>query len=500
MVREQDSIAMGSRRSQADRYDAAVTLTRLWALLAVGLPTLAAVIAPLQTVDLTYHLRAGAEILDTRAIPAADTWTFTATGLPWTDQQWGAQLLLAMVYRAGGWTGLVILRAVLVALTFGCVFLVSRRAGLGVRLAAGITLAAFAVSAAGLALRPQLFGVALLAVVLLLVADRRAHPGRMWAVPVVVLAWANLHGSFFLGSVVLGLAWLEDLHDRIERRHLALVVAVVAAVAACVTPFGPLVWSYAIGLSTNPDVTQRITEWQRTSPFEIPGLLFYASAAAVLLLVARRWRTSSWPAFVWLGLFFVIGAYAARGIAWWSIGAVVPVAGMLASARPATVGGVERTTPPILRRLNAVIAGAIVLAGVAALPAWRPVDAGLNAPAGVLASAPPGITGELRDLARPGDRLLNAQVWGSWFEFALPNVPVAIDSRIELFPTATWDAYDVILGGGPQWEAQLAAWDVTIAAVTATDASFVERLEGAGWRVVYSDTGGWILTSPDRSG
>ena len=55
-----------------------VSLRQLWAFLAIALPVLAAVIAPLPSVDLAYHLRAGAEILATRAIPSVDTWTFTA--------------------------------------------------------------------------------------------------------------------------------------------------------------------------------------------------------------------------------------------------------------------------------------------------------------------------------------------------------------------------------------------------------------------------------------
>ena len=67
--------------------------------------------------------------------------------------------------------------------------------------------------------------------------------------------------------------------------------------------------------------------------------------------------------------------------------------------------------------------------------------------------APSGITAALRGLARPGDRLVNPQLWGSWFEFAVPDLPVAIDSRIELIPVSVWDARDLIEAGGDGWEA-----------------------------------------------
>ena len=44
----------------------------------------------------------------------------------------------------------------------------------------------------------------------------------------LVAVWANVHGSFFLGPVILGLAWLEDVHDRVGSRHRLLAIAVVS--------------------------------------------------------------------------------------------------------------------------------------------------------------------------------------------------------------------------------------------------------------------------------
>ena len=173
----------------------------------------------MSTVDLTYQLRAGAEILGGQGIPSVDTWTFTAAGLPWFDQQWGAQVVLSVIFQVAGWTGLALLRGGLVALIFGCLFEIGRRRDLGLRRSAWLALAAFVVCAPALALRPQLGGMALFAATLLIVSDRRAHPARLWIVPVLVAAWANIHGSFFLGPLVLGLAWLEDVHDRGSPGH-----------------------------------------------------------------------------------------------------------------------------------------------------------------------------------------------------------------------------------------------------------------------------------------
>jgi hypothetical protein len=475
-----------------------MSLARLWAVLAILLPVLAALIANLSSVDLAYQLRAGAIVLDGGGIPRTDTFTFTAAGLPWVDQQWGAQVILAAVYRLGGWTGLVLLRALLVGLLFGLIFLACRLRGADLRRAAWLTLAAFFVAAVALALRPQLFGMVLLAATLAIVAARRRRPNLVWVVPLIVLAWANIHGSFFLGPVVLGLAWLEDLRDRAPSPHRLLLVAVAAVGAAFVNPFGAEVWSYAVGLSTNAQVTARITEWQPTTLRTIPGMLFFGSALAVATFLARRGRPTSWATLAWLAVFFIVGAYAIRGVAWWPLGAAFAVAGLLGEATQTATAPVERATPAGTARLNAIVVGALVLAGGVLLPIWRTVDPGLGAPAGVVGSAPPGITAQLRSLGRPGDHLFNPQQWGSWFEFALPAVPVAIDARIELFPAKTWDEYEAVVAGAEGWQGILDGWGVSVVVAAKADDAFANRLAAAGWRRVHADDDGSIFVRGDR--
>lgn len=474
-----------------------MTMSRLWAFLAVSLPVLATMIGSLATTDLTYHLRAGNEFLDTGTITTVDTWSFTALGTHWVNQQWGAQVLFAGIFRLGGWTGLLLLRALLAGITFGCIFALCRRRGVSVRVSAVLTLMAFSFAAIALGMRPQAIGMAFFAILLYLVWDRRAHPERLWAIPVIVLAWANIHGSFFFGPLVLGLAWLEDLRDRVPQRHRTLLIGIVSALAACITPFGPSVWIYAAGLSTNPQVTERIAEWVPTSIRSEPGLLFFGSVLLVIVLIARRGQKVPWPTLAFLGVFFLIGAYAARGVAWWPLAAAAVVAGLIGDQ----AHGAEKPEPtmrPVFRRLNLVIVGAFVLAGIAFLPVWRPYDARLNAPFEFLTWAPPGITASLRELAVPGDRVFNPQEWGSWFEYEFPSVLVAMDSRIELYPAEVWKDYDGVIAGRAGWEDRLSTWGVTIAVTAKRDQDMADRLTAIGWRSVYSDKDGSISVAPGR--
>jgi hypothetical protein len=265
-------------------------------------------------------------------------------------------------------------------------------------------------------------------------------------------------------------------------------------VTTLLNPFGPTVWAYAVGLSTNPEVTARISEWQPTTPRTVPGILFFASALATAMLLVRRGRPTSWPTLAWLGVFFVVGAYAIRGVAWWPLGAAIAIAGVLggtaaASGRPIAVAA---------RRINVAIVAALVVTVIVLLPIWRASDPVIGAPASVLTDAPSGLTAALRATARPGDRLFNPQPWGSWFEFTIPDLPVAIDSRIELFPVATWDDYDSVASGRDGWQAVLERWHITIALVSAGDEALAERLAALGWRQSYEDRYGQIFVAPGR--
>ena len=470
-------------------------LERLWLLLALALPALVSLLVPMPAVDLAYQVRAGEEILRTGAIPAVDTYTFTVAGAPWLDQQWLAQVLLALGFRAGGWELLVVLRAALVSASFGLLTWTALARGARPRTAAMLALVAFALAAPALALRPQLFAIGTLAALLLLVARRHRHPRAFWLAPLLVVAWANLHGSFVLAPILLGYAWLDDL-ARGRSARLSLAFLVVGTAATLVNPFGAEVWAYAAGIGANPAIAGQATEWQRTTPFTVPGLLFYLSAAAALALAVRGRAGLGPPDWLLLVALFAMGVWAVRGLAWWPFGAVFVLGGL-----PDALRGVSRTgddlpdASPIISqararrasRLPAAMAALLVALIVVALPWWRPADP-VTGRAGILSYAPSGIAAELRTLAPPGTRVLAAQTWTSFLEWAVPDARYFLDSRFELFPAEVWADRAAIAAGGPGADEALKRWDVDLLVLPGG-----VRPELTGWTVVYEDPDGAIL-------
>ncbi len=484
------------------------TLAELWTFLAIALPVFASLIATLSAVDLAYQLRVGAEILGGSGIPVVDSWTFTANGRPWLDQQWGAQVALAQIYAVAGWTGLVILRATLVGLISGLILLAIRlRApAMRPRTAALLALAAFVVMAPALALRPQLLAMALFTLTLVLLAARRTHPRAIWFIPVIAAVWANVHGSFILAPVLVGIALVEGIRERSgtradARRRCIVLIATLAATVA--TPFGWRVWEYAFGIARNAQITSQISEWQPPRFTDVPGLLFWGSVAVTGLVVvgfATLGRRVRPEALVGLIGFALLGAMASRGVAWWPGVAVVAIAGIWSDGRPADAGEPVPASRAARRHgLNAVVGGILFAASIALIPAWRPVDTGTGAPAGVLTDAPSGITRALRAIAQPGDRVWNAQVWGSWLEFAVPGPRYALDSRIEVFPAHVWSDAALISSGEDGWSKVLDARNVTIVVSDTGDPRLVARLRlSAGWAIAYADNNGAIWVRLDR--
>lgn len=460
-------------------------LDRVWGLLPVLVPFLVTLTATMGAVDLAYQIRAGDGILATAALPRFDTYAFTTSGVRWLDQQWGAQVALALTHRAGGWAALVVLRAALIGTTYGLVYLACRARGAGRRTSSLLTFAGIALGLRGLALRPQLFAFPLLTASLWVLAGRRDHPRRIWWLPVFAIALANLHGAFVLVPVFAGLALLEDLIDRDPGARRTLSVGLVATAATLVNPFGAGAWRYALGIATNPVIRDTISEWRPTSVGTISGAVFAASVALLVALFLRRGRPVDLAAIAWLAVFGAIAVPASRGIVLWGLVAPTVAARMLRSDETAALSDTSR-------RMVAV-AVALAVVAVVALPWLRGTT-----PDALLARAPVGLTEAVDRAVPPGTNLYVWQPWGSWFEFALPEDRVFVDSRIELFSAAVWHEYnDVRLAQGA-WSSILQRYDVGAIVIDAENEALLARLPGqTGWTKVFEDEDGAVFARDD---
>ena len=467
-----------------------LSIDRTWTLIALAIPLVGGLALTMSTVDLTYHVRLGEQILH-GTLPRTDAFTFSAPGGSWVDQQWLAQAILAIVFRADGWNTVLLLKAALIGGGFALVFAACRASGASVRAAAGLTVASYLLSSQNLGMRPQLFAVPLFAATLWISATRRANPRRQWAIPVLAMLWANLHGSFVLAPALVAFDWLEDRRERAPGARRTLVIGLVAGLATLLNPFGLGVWTYAVEIGTNPTITRFASEWEPTTIRSFTGAGLFASAVVVAWFIIRRPEPVPWPTLLRLVFFFALALPAIRGVVWWAMVAPVTVAGLL-RPKAAAAGEPEadrRGSPVMNFSMAAVVAAAVVVA----LPWWRTAPPGEASH--LLDKAPEGLAVATAAVSEAGDHVWVDQVWASWFEFRLPDRLVFVDSRIELYPQGVWTDYLDAANGREGWQAIMDRWDVDVAVLSPRQSGeLLERIvRDRGWQRTYRDDDGSVF-------
>ncbi|MGH7723495.1 MAG: hypothetical protein ACRENL_11830 [Candidatus Dormibacteria bacterium] len=247
--------------------------------------------------DFWWHVLVGDRILD-GSFPRVDPFTFTATGHPFITQEWGSEVIYALLLHLG--MGAVIcLMAVVTVLGLGIALHRARAYTRSPAVLAAVGALALAVAVSTFGPRSQMFTFTFSALLLLILDRHRRAGGRViwWCVPLFCV-WSNLHGGF---SVGLGLFLVVTVAEVIERRagsarsprpprtrSLALVLA--ASVASIgLNPNGYSVLLYAGGLLANPVAQANLDEW-RSPSFHDPTFLPLAILVALLVLAGSRAR------------------------------------------------------------------------------------------------------------------------------------------------------------------------------------------------------------------
>ena len=151
--------------------------------------------------DVWWHLRAGKEILDSGVI-RHDSFSYTKAGADWIDHSWGSEVIMSLLWRGLGYGGLELLAGTLALLGGVFVFLMS--SGDAHVRAAAVACASLTASIFLASPRPQMFSYALTGAGLYVLFLRRFR-GRdaLWLIPVLMLVWANLHGGFAIGLLLI---------------------------------------------------------------------------------------------------------------------------------------------------------------------------------------------------------------------------------------------------------------------------------------------------------
>jgi hypothetical protein len=449
----QDASVIHSRTQPAHRHRSPwPSLEHLWVLLPIALVALRVQLTPITPNDFWWHLATGRVIAQTGQIPTADAWSWTQQGQPYFNQPWLAQLAMYAVHAGGGVPLLAVLQTVVIGGSFALLHRTCRHEGAGPRVATLATLLGAFVGFDNWQIRPQSYAVPLFVVTLGVVLRwRRTGWAPLWVLPLLMVVWVNVHGTFTLLPALCGTVWLGAVwarwrqHSGPSWRACTVFVGwiVLAMIATLFNPYGMAVWHYVGGLLGNRAVQSLVTEW--ASPFRdlqspMTIVFFGIFAAFAGVLVWRRQRVVLGDLLL-LAPFAVLAFQSVRNILWFGI-VVAPVAARLLAVQRAAA---KRADVVVLNRAVVALL-AIMLA--ATLPWWKEQ---LNLPPKLGALlAPQTATDAVAQLdalpSRP-QRLFHSMGVGSYLIWAVPDQQVFMDARIELYPYEQWRDYVRLTNG-----------------------------------------------------
>ncbi|MCL6622422.1 MAG: hypothetical protein K6T55_10005, partial [Syntrophobacterales bacterium] len=196
--------------------------------------------------DLWGFLAFGRLFWHSPSFPYEDVFSFTPTLKPWIYHEWLSGVIFYPLYTAFGAPGLQTLKYLLGLATVGLLYAAARLRGAH-PLAVLVTFLPLLPQFINFyhPLRPQVFTFFFLAL-LLLVLERARLTGRfrpLFLFPLVMVAWANLHGGFLAG---LGVLLLYGVGEALSRRPAwpYFLTLALGTLATLINPYGLAYWKF----------------------------------------------------------------------------------------------------------------------------------------------------------------------------------------------------------------------------------------------------------------
>jgi hypothetical protein len=407
---------------------------------------------PLRDGDTFWHIRTGQWILANAKFPVVDFYSYTAVGKRWISGEWLSEIFFAFAFKIGEWRGVVILSAIAWAaiIAIFCLYLLRN---LRFSVAIGWTaITVLAISPHYLA-RPHVFSYILMLIWLIILLDaydeRDFKPSPV-VLTILMILWANLHGSFTLGLVFLYVFAGVACYNRIIQREYfkckqTLFMLLAVSVGALLTPYGVYSALLTLEVANLKYTLQHTSEWQSPDFQSYQPLLFlFVGLFAAVTGLGVRLRG---PRLIVLSLMMLLGLSHIRGLIMFFLSAPVILARPVL-ARSSWWGAAQHTqtqsseaasaSDPVLVYLQKrpIMLPAICLAAAALVTAfsWRHIDIGppksITPRAAVDFVRNAGITGNV----------FNDYVFAGYLIFS--GIPTFIDSRVPLYTDDFVRKYD----------------------------------------------------------
>lgn len=434
--------------------------------------------------DYWFYVRIGRDILDSGAIPRADTFSYTYPGRPIFYQPWLSAVIFWLAHSFGGATLTFLLKGVSIALAYGVIWTLMRRMGTAPWLATVLLILLGLSSSMNWSMRPQILAYPLFATALWVLWRWQSGQAKwLWLLPALTFVWVNLHGSFILAFVLMGSALLFGAGDR---KRLVLW-SVVCLFVTLLNPRGAFVWQFVSDMLNSPSDQLFASEWRPPVNAGWQMNIFFGWLLLFIPLAALSPRRLSALEWVWFLGFGWLALSGLRYVIWFMFILAVLSGSLLTelwrSFRP------ERPAQATNPALNYLLAGLILLMPVLMLPGLRESWWEDAPPPYHTATTPAAAADWLA--AHPGlpGPLFAEYTFGSYLTFALPSRPLWIDNRFNAYPPEHWEKYQTISSAEYTWDSLLDEEEVNLLMLSLhTQKVLVQAVEESGrWCEQYRD-------------
>jgi hypothetical protein len=358
-----------------------------------------------------------------------------------------------------------------------------------------------------LLIRPQIAGLVCFTWMFCRAISPKLRPSDWYLMPLATCLWANLHGSFIMGPLILltiSFGQSLDVLRRTGKLKLAVrdtkavryfLIAELSLVAALLNPYGLGLYTELLTFSSNPNLFD-LLDWDPLTLKYGQGRAVAVSTFLLVMLYRLSPRRVSVAEVLLLAGLGVMALWAMRMVVWWAIPASYFTALHASAVWNKRLIRLQRNgvkiAEPRRSGLWSVAAVASVWMGFALSPIGIYALHGKTPDkAPVSADTPLGVVAYLSKQTEPlKGQVFNSYEWGDFLGWAGPrDMKLFVNTHVHLLPREIWQAYQTISLAGNGWDDQLDRYSVNTVIIDPRQLKSLSTQLKADekWNKVYED-------------
>lgn len=241
--------------------------------------------------DLFWHLRAAKDIVHGGSIVLPDSGTYTASGRVWMNYQWVTEIVMYFLFENFDYCGLMAGKGIVAIITALAIYFTLKKYNIEARY---LSILFFFIGTFHFYLFRTRILTFMMMSILMLILERLKPRVRLFILPVFFALWANIHGGFVIGLIVIGIYPIAHLlMKRLSFNPNIIIEGVtvpVCLLSTLINPFGTGIYR-AMFFSLGQRAIYGISEMKPMWNFPIrenAGFLFIALIIVLLSLLFHK--------------------------------------------------------------------------------------------------------------------------------------------------------------------------------------------------------------------